>query len=268
MLRRVLILASLFLAWPAWAAPIEVDLELALMVDVSRSMTEQELDIQRKGYAEALQSDVVFDAVQSGMLQRVAITYVEWAGAQDTVIDWTLVENRADLDAFAETLRQRMTPGRRHTSISGALDYGVRSIGQNGFEGLRKVIDISGDGPNNLGRRVTAARDAAVGAGVIVNGLPLMTGEGQGNRWHLDDLDIYYQTCVVGGPGAFVVPVTAWEDFAEAVRRKLVLEIAALPMPQQAPEIIQKVQALDRDPRDCMIGEKIWQQRRLLWTEP
>ena len=142
--------------------------------------------------------------------------------------------------------------------------FGSQLIASNDFDGLRKVIDVSGDGPNNQGRPVTRARDAVLLEGITINGLPLMTREGMGSRWHLDDLDIYYQACVTGGPGSFVIPVTGWDDFAAAVRKKLVLEIASAPHSYE----ILPAQLLQRDPYDCLIGEKIWEQRRFFLDEP
>ncbi len=136
---------------------------------------------------------------------------------------------------------------------------GAEMIRMNDYDGIRQVIDISGDGPNNQGRPVLLARDAVLAQGIVINGLPLMTREGMGLAWHLDDLDIYYRTCVIGGFGAFVIPVLDWQDFAAAVRRKLVLEISG-----ETPSLdLIPAQATDpeRDPTDCMIGEKIWNQQ-------
>lgn len=253
-------LLGLLLLWPQ-AAPaqergLEVDLELVLLVDVSRSMSPAELELQRRGYAEALASDEVFQAIRGGLLQTIALTYVEWAGGQETVVDWRLIQSRADLDAFAEALTVRFDSSFRRTSISSALLYGADRIGGNLYEGLRRVIDISGDGPNNLGPRVLEARAEVLSRGITINGLPLMT-EGNGpSFFHLENLDIYYATCVIGGVGAFVVPVTDWSDFAAAVRRKLVLEIAGRAPPARL------LQAQARDPRDCEVGEKIWRDFR------
>ncbi len=241
-----------------------MDLELALMVDVSRSMSERELEIQRRGYAEALRSPEVFTAIQSGLLQRVALTYIEWAGTQEVVVSWRLVETRADLHAFADALTARFNPALRRTAISEALIYGANSLEGNIYKGLRQVIDISGDGPNNEGRGVERARDAVLARGVVINGLPLLTREGMGQAWHLEGLDIYYRNCVIGGPGAFVIPVLDWGDFGDAVRRKLVLELVGTPqtvLPTQ-------VQFAPRDPADCQVGEKIWRELRRYWDEP
>lgn len=263
MLRHLALICAASLAAPA-QAETEVDLELVLMVDVSRSMTQNEQEIQRQGYAAALRSAGVYAAVRSGLLQRVALSYVEWAGGQNVIIDWTLIQSQSDLDAFAETLMTTFTIGQRRTSISEALAFGADYIEANDFTGLRKVIDISGDGPNNQGRPVAKVRDQVVQQGIVINGLPLMTKEGMGSQWHLDNLDYYYESCVTGGPGSFVIPVLNWEDFAEAVRRKLVLEIAALPMT----EVVQPIQYVLRDPSDCLVGEKIWEQRRMDWAQP
>lgn len=234
----------------------EVDLELVLLVDVSRSMTADELELQRRGYAEALASDEVFNAVRKGLLQTIALTYVEWAGGQEVVVDWRLVQSRDDLKKFADALTANFNPGLRRTSISGALSFGADMIETNAFSGLRRVIDISGDGPNNMGPFVDRVRDDVLAQGIVINGLPLMTNDGGSLQqfWHLENLDFYYETCVVGGPGSFVIPVLEWPDFADAVRRKLVLEIADAYYP---PEIIQ-AQLSTHDPSDCQIGEKIW----------
>lgn len=243
-------------AWPLQAEQIEVDLELVLMVDVSRSMSEDELELQRRGYAEALASEDVFKAVQSGLLQTIALTYIEWAGTQEIIVDWQLIETRADLTVFADKLTTTFNSALRRTSISGALEYGASRIERNTYAGLRRVIDVSGDGPNNLGPLVTKSRDEVLARRITINGLPLMTKDGRFTQFHLDDLDVYYRTCVIGGPGAFVIPVHDWPDFADAVRRKLVLEIAGVHPPAQV------IKAKARDPRDCQIGEKIWEEFR------
>ncbi|MDP5220716.1 DUF1194 domain-containing protein [Ruegeria sp. 2205SS24-7] len=243
---------------------MEVDLELVLLVDVSRSMTERELEIQRQGYAAALRSDEVFAAVQSGLLQRVALTYVEWAGMQEVIVDWRLLETRADLEEIARLLTTNFDPALRRTSISEALIFGAAMIEGNDFEGLRKIIDVSGDGPNNQGRPVLRARETVLSKSIIINGLPLMTREGMGSQWHLDDLDVYYQNCVTGGPGSFVIPVLDWQDFAEAVRRKLVLEIASVPLLEQ----MLSAQYTPVSAYDCLIGEKIWERNQQIWNEP
>ncbi len=256
------IVSALSLLWllvavaPASADDIPVDVELVLAVDVSRSMTPRELEIQRRGYAEALVSQEVLDAIALSGRSQVALTYIEWAGtySQRVIVDWTLIRTRADAEAFAAALTAEFDSALRRTSISGLIDYAAGTFAENGFSGFRQVIDISGDGPNNAGRPVTAARDAAVAQGIIINGLPLMTNEGMGGQWHLDDLDVYYRACVIGGTAAFVIPVLKWEHFPRAVRRKLVLELVGRE-PARA-----EVRPLPVQGYDCLIGEKIWDQ--------
>lgn len=245
---------------------IEVDVELFLAVDVSRSMTPRELEIQRRGYAEALVSEPVIGAIQRGQLGQVAITYVEWAGtgSQRVIVDWTLVRGRAEAQAFAARLTARFDENLRRTSISGALDYAARRFGGNGFRSLRQVIDVSGDGPNNQGRRVDAARDEALAQGITVNGLPLMTREGMGAQWHLDDLDRYYRDCVIGGPASFVIPVLEWEHFPAAVQRKLVLDLVR--MDRLREDLPRMMPADGAAPYDCLIGEKIWDDIQGDWN--
>lgn len=243
------------LASPAIAAE-EVDVELLLLVDVSRSMSAAELDMQRQGYVEALRSDSVAAALGRALTGKIALAYVEWAGEkrQRIIQDWVLIESRDDLFAVADVLVMDLSTSQSRTSISGALRYGAAYIDSNEFNGMRRVIDISGDGPNNQGGEVTAARNAVVARGITINGLPLMTQDGVFMR--IPDLDAYYQNCVIGGPGAFLVPVYEWEDFGRAVTQKLVLEIAGLP-----PERLIRAQA--SAPYDCEVGEKLWRRMRM-----
>jgi hypothetical protein len=244
-------------------ADMEVDVELVIAVDVSRSMTPRELEIQRRGYAEALASREVVSAIRNGLLGRVAMTYVEWAGEQRVVVGWTLVRNRAEAEAFAARLTAKFDSALRRTSISGALDFAATLFEGNGFAGLRRVIDVSGDGPNNQGRPVEAARDDVLARGIVINGLPLMTREGMGSQWHLEDLDQYYRHCVIGGPAAFVIPVLEWRHFPQAVRRKLVLEIAGQ---GGGPGTGPRVVSVAESGYDCLIGEKIWLDMQGDWN--
>lgn len=267
MLRNITLaiaVSAALLTAPSASNATEVDLELVLLVDVSRSMTERELEIQRQGYAAALRSPSVFAAIRSGLLQRIALTYVEWSGTQDVIVDWRLLETREDLENFARILTTRFNPALRRTSISEALMFGAAMIDGNDYIGLRRVIDVSGDGPNNQGRPVLQARDRVLSKSITINGLPLMTREGMGSWWHLDDLDVYYENCVTGGPASFVIPVIDWQDFAEAVRRKLVLEIASAPPNEQ----VMTAQFTPMSGYDCLIGEKMWQQRQRYWSNP
>lgn len=232
-----------------------VDLELILAVDVSLSMTQGEIEIQRRGYAEALVSEDVLRAIHFGGLHRqIALTYVEWAGpsSQRLIVDWTLVRTRADAEAFAAELTASFDNPLPRTSISGIIDHSMSRFENNGFVSDRQVIDISGDGPNNGGRPVLAARADAAARGITINGLPLMTREGRYRQFDLADLDLYYHHCVVTGPTSFVIPVLRWEDFPDAVRRKLILELSES-RPVQTP--LHRI-----DGYDCLIGEKIWDQ--------
>ncbi len=250
---RALIAFLLCLALPIRAE--EVDVELVLAVDVSRSMQLHELDIQRRGYAEALQSPEVIAAITGGMIGTIAISYVEWAGAGShrVVVPWTRIASAGDAERVAGIISDSFETTLRQTSISWAIDFSREHFASNDFNGLRRVIDVSGDGPNNSGTPVTSARDRALAQGIIINGLPLMTRDPMSDRWGIPDLDAYYRNCVIGGPGAFVIPVHDWSEFARAVRRKLVLEIAGH-APPATPRLIPAAAY------DCLIGEKIWRR--------
>ena len=248
------------------AGDIEVDVELVLAADVSRSMSPSELEIQRRGYAEAITSNEVLTTIGNGMIGRIAVTFMEWAGndLQTVVVPWTLIDSAEDARAIADTLTSEFHGNMRRTSISGALTEAARLFDDNGFHGLRRIIDVSGDGPNNSGGPVVPARDAVLARGIVINGLPLMTMDGFSFRWGIEDLDAYYLNCVIGGPGAFMIPVYDWSEFAEAVRRKLVLEIAGLPV---APDAVG-ARLRRANGYDCMVGEKIWQRNRQIWMDP
>lgn len=267
-----LCLSAAPLAAPATAQDLEVDVELVLAVDVSWSMDLSEQAIQRDGYIAAFRSPDVQRAILDGGWGRVAVTYVEWAGSftQSVVVPWTLIDSREAADGFAYRLSQEEPNRERRTSVSAALDFSVSLFEENGFSGLRRVIDISGDGPNNQGRPVDEARDAAVARGLTINGLPLMTsGDESGTfSWGgIANLDAYYAACVTGGAGAFVIPVNDWSQFPEAIRRKLILELAGTWPKPAAPDIVVPVQA-GEPPVDCRIGERMWQQRQERWNIP
>ncbi|OWV84683.1 DUF1194 domain-containing protein [Rhizobium sp. R693] len=230
----------------------DVDVKLVLAVDTSRSMDQEEVRIQRQGYVEALRHREFIEAVTGGLTGRIAISYFEWAGyvVPDSVIDWHLIETEQDAIAFADKLEQRPIITQRRTSISTAITQGAAMIVSSPYSGLRQVIDVSGDGTNNSGNPVAPTRDKAVEAGIVINGLTLMlrpSGAPGG-------LDKYYADCVIGGQGSFVLPVYKIEDFAVAVRRKLVLEVSGLaPAPT-----VGKI--ADQPATDCMIGERQWQE--------
>lgn len=235
-----------------------VDVELVLAVDVSYSMDLDELALQREGYAQAIISKEFLQALKSGPNGRIAITYFEWAASNDQkiVIPWRLIDGPETADAVASEIVK--TPIRRasRTSISGAINFAMPLFDENPHRGLRRVIDISGDGPNNNGAPVLIARDAALEKGIVINGLPIMVKEPSYSTMDIDNLDLYYEDCVIGGPGAFVVTIKERDKFKEAIRTKLLLEIAG-----RTPER-PVVPAAGREPRvNCMIGEKIWQDR-------
>ncbi|WP_394892577.1 DUF1194 domain-containing protein [Mesorhizobium sp. AaZ16] len=258
---------GLLLAPQAQAAE-QVDIELVLAVDVSLSMSPDELEIQRQGYAAALTHDRVLEAIAQGVHGRIAVTYVEWAGSttQHIVVPWTAIATRSDAERFVRQLSARPPNSARRTSISGALEFGGDLFAESGFQSVKRVIDISGDGPNNQGSPVTGARDALIAQGITINGLPLMTNGGLASAYDVDDLDLYYKDCVIGGSGAFMVPVNDWSQFPEAVRRKLVLELAGGPAADEAAH--PSVQLAQATPAyDCMIGEKLWRDRSWMWED-
>lgn len=206
----------------------DVDVELLLAADGSGSIDDDELALQREGYALALTSREFLDVVRAGAYGAVAIAYVEWGGpsSQHTIVDWQVIRGEADAAAFAEALRTRPRQAYGYNSISAAIDYSAGLIASNSHEGFRKVIDVSGDGPNIGGRAVQLARDDAVAAGITINGLVIRRPGGSVRGPGGMPLEEHYARDVIGGPGAFVMTVEEQGRFAEVVRRKLVLEIA------------------------------------------
>jgi hypothetical protein len=214
------------------AQDLPVDLELVLAVDVSGSIDVEEARQQREGYVAALADPAVVQAIQDGFHRRVAVAYLEWASSdyQRLVLDWTLIEDEASAGAFAGRLDTAPPHTARWTSISAAIDAAVPLFDGNLYAGERRVIDISGDGPNNRGRPVTQARDEAVARGIVINGLPILNDRRQ--PFDLPTpmemgLDAYYLDNVIGGPGAFVIPAKDFTDFRFAILSKLIREIAA-----------------------------------------
>jgi hypothetical protein len=239
-------------------AASSVDLELVLAVDVSYSMDMDELAIQREGYAQAIISKEFLQALKTGPTGKIAVTYFEWAASSDQkiIIPWRVIDGPETADAVANEIMK--TPIRRasRTSISGAINFAMPLFDENPYHGLRRVIDISGDGPNNNGVPVTGARDAALEKGITINGLPIMVKEPSYSTMDIDNLDIYYEDCVIGGPGSFVVTIKDRDKFKEAIRTKLLLEVADR-MPER-----RVVPVAEKEPRvSCLIGEKIWQDR-------
>ncbi len=234
-----------------------VDLELVLAADISLSMDVRELRLQRAGYASAITDPEVVEAIASGFDGRIVVTFVEWAGAADrhVTVPWRGIASAADAERFAAAIRAAPLRQARRTSISAALDWSAELFDDNGFEGYRRVIDISGDGPNNQGEAVDVVRDRVVAAGIVINGLPLMIEAPPVAWYNIPDLDRYYERCVIGGVTSFYIPVQEMTSFADALVRKLVLEIA---QPAPAPALV-RVQA--EAPYDCRIGERLWRER-------
>jgi hypothetical protein len=215
--------------FPVRAADLQVDLELVLAADVSGSMDDHELALQRQGYLKALTNPRVIKAIRSGQHRRIAVAFVEWAGPhwQNLVANWTLVYDAASARAFADKIAESPVGNESRTSISTVIDFVAPMFNNNGYKGTRRVIDISGDGPNNRGRSVIAARDEALALGLTINGLPIIND--RPNPWGGPpslNLDIYYEENVIGGPGAFMIPVTGMKNFAQAILSKLIREIA------------------------------------------
>ncbi|TIQ58077.1 MAG: DUF1194 domain-containing protein [Mesorhizobium sp.] len=236
---------------PESRAAEPVDIELVLAVDVSLSMSPAELEIQRRGYVAALTHDTVLQAIADGAYGKIAVTYVEWAGTtwQHVIVPWTVIANRADAERVVEQLAAHAPNSARRTSISGALQFGSDLFAESGFQGVKRVIDISGDGPNNTGMPVTTTRDAAVAKGIVINGLPILISPSPS----FSHLDQYYAECVTGGPGAFVLPVYAASEFVTAIRRKLILEVSGVagPWADRGPIRVDAA-----SPVDCLQGER------------
>ncbi|MFN3351663.1 DUF1194 domain-containing protein [Pseudorhodoplanes sp.] len=266
-LAGMLVVAAAGAAWfePAWAQrsgaaqqETSVDVELVLAVDISYSMDPDELALQREGYAQALVSAEFLNVLRQGIHGRIAVTYFEWAGAteQRVVVPWRVVEGPESAGSVANDILQAPIRRAARTSISGALLFGMKLFDVNPNRGMRRVIDVSGDGANNSGQFVTIARDEVLSRGITINGLPIMLKRPSYATMDIELLDDYYEDCVIGGPGSFVIPVKEREKFVEAIRTKLVLEIAALPA---EPRVMKASAANPRVP--CTIGERLWQER-------
>lgn len=234
-----------------------VDVLLVLAVDVSYSIDLDELALQREGYAQALISDEFQRALKEGANGRIAIAYFEWAAFNDQriIVPWRVIDGIESAKAVADEIRQASLRRAARTSISGAIHFGRGLLREANIKGLRRVIDVSGDGPNNNGEGVTRARDAAVADGITINGLPVMIKK-QNFGFDIDSLDDYYEDCVIGGAGAFVVPINSREKFTQAIRTKLILEVAGRePLPRL------RLASASAPRVSCTIGEDMWRQR-------
>jgi hypothetical protein len=235
-----------------------VDVELVLATDVSYSMDMDELAIQREGYAQAIVSKEFLQALKNLPNGRISITYFEWAAAGDQkiIIPWRLIDGPETADAVSNEIMNIPVRRASRTSISGAIYFAMPLFEQDPYHGLRRVIDISGDGPNNDGTPVTGARDEALSKGIIINGLPIMVKEPSYSTMDIENLDWYYKDCVTGGRGSFVVPIKDREKFKEAIRTKLLMEVAG-----RTPDR-PLIRIADNEPRvSCLIGEQIWHDR-------
>ena len=211
-------------ALPSFAE--EVELELVLLADASGSISEAEIAFQRQGYADALTDPRVLSAIANSAYGKIAVTYVEWAANTAVVVDWTRIDGAESAQAFADALLGPPRQAYGRNAIGAALLDGKRLIEQNGFEGWRKVIDFSGDSPNSYsGPSIADARAEVVAAGITINGLPILCRFCD-TPARFPDLGRIYEERIIGGLGAFVVTATSEDDLAEAIRRKLILEIS------------------------------------------
>jgi hypothetical protein len=261
-------IVALSLHWNADAAAIKsaaperagtpVDIELVIAVDISYSMDPEEQALQREGYIKALTSREFLQALRQGMHGKIAVTYFEWAGYSDqrVVVPWRLIEGPESADAFAGEIAAAPYRRAARTSISGAIEFGSRQFEGSGYRGIRRVIDISGDGANNNGQLVTISRDEALSKGITINGLPIMLNRSNVGSMDIENLDVYYEDCVIGGPGAFVIAIAEREKFIEATRTKLILEVAERVPPARIIPV-----AADKPRVSCTIGERRWQER-------
>lgn len=240
------------------AQPLPVDVELVLAVDVSYSMDPEEQALQREGYIRALTSNEFLQALRQGINGRIAITYFEWAGAsiQKVIVPWRLIDGPDSAAKVTAEIAAAPYTRAMRTSISGGLLFALPLFETSGYRGLRRVIDVSGDGTNNNGPLVTMARDQVLAKGITINGLPIMLDRPNVGFVDIPNLDVYYEDCVIGGPGAFMLAIKDRAQFIEATRTKLVLEIAGLQPPAR---IIPA--AADKPRVSCTIGEKMWQER-------
>ncbi len=221
------IVAVLALIRPAQAAT-PVDLTLVLAVDVSLSMAEDEAKLQRHGYIDALRDKRVIETIRGGLLGRIAVTYIEWSAVTDqrVVVGWQVISDEASAEAFAQALEKAPYKSGTTTSISAGIDFAVKQTLSGPYTATRRVIDVSGDGYNDYGRPIGQSRDAAVAAGIVINGLPVMDPRPAWREPAPPDLDKYYADNVIGGSGSFSLVVKDVHDFSSAVLRKMILEIA------------------------------------------
>lgn len=271
MTRWIGLLAALVLVFAGGSvcAAEQVDLALVIATDTSRSIDEMEARLQREGVAAALRHPDIISAIQSGYNRRIAVAYIDWSSPpfSQIIMNWRVISDQASADAYVHALADiPITLGQR-TSISDGIDMAMKLLMDGSIQATRMAIDVSGDGPNNNGRMVTDARDEAVAKGVTINGLPIINDRDAFGFGNLNDLDDYYRGCVIGGPGAFIVVAKDFEDFATAIRRKLIFEIAGH-VPQHSPQHKMIVPVAGDQQfgsgfvyqRGCDIGERQWRR--------
>src|SRR5579864_2822079 len=202
----------------------QVDLALVIVNDVSYSVDENEARFQRQGAVVAFRSPEVVKAIQTGAAGRIAVAYLDFASysAEKIIADWHVIHDKASADAFADLLAAAPRTLGVQTSISSGLETAEHLLDTSGFVASKRMIDVSGDGPNNEGHLVDRVRDEIVAKGIVINGLPIMTPADQFDIYYLPELDKYYAGCVIGGRGSFIQVAHGFEDLAHALRRKLV----------------------------------------------
>lgn len=245
-MRIVLAFLACWLLASSPALSEELDLELVLLADATGSIDEQEIRFQRRGYAEAVTSAPVLNAISSNIYGKIAVTYVEWADmfSQDVVVDWTVIDSQASAEDFAARLMAAPRRAYGRNAIGAALLKGKELIDDNDFQGLRRVIDLSADSANNWnGPTIAEAREAVVSSGIVINGLAVLCRHCSGRPISYDLEDRFYRE-IIGGPAAFVVTADSAETFADAVRKKLILEIAS--RPEDSRRILRDIAFADR----------------------
>ncbi|MDO8875921.1 MAG: DUF1194 domain-containing protein [Pseudolabrys sp.] len=237
---------------------VPVDVELVLAVDISYSMDPEEQALQREGYIQGLTSREFLSALREGGNGKIAVTYFEWAGAsnQQVIVPWRVIDGPESADAVAAEIARAPIRRATRTSISGAIQFGRALFENSGYRGLRRVIDVSGDGANNAGPLVAITRDETIAMGITINGLPIMLKRNISGYIDAEPLDVYYEDCVIGGTGAFVIPIRERSEFIKATKTKLVLEIAG-----REPEAKVIPASADKPRISCTIGEKVWRER-------
>ncbi|MCV9963053.1 DUF1194 domain-containing protein [Pararhizobium sp. BT-229] len=259
MLPRWALVTSLLLSSggaSAETSPVSVDLALVIAVDVSYSIEMNELRVQRDGYVAAFRRPEIVEAIRNGPLGRIAVTYVEWGGAAVQVVPWTLIDGEPSAKRFSEALRQRPIRRISFTSISNTLAVSRKLIWASDFDATRRVIDISGDGPNNAGVPAPVARNSTVAQGIVVNGLPIQLRIAPDSA-SIPDIDVYYEQCVIGGDGAFIVKISDISQFSSAILTKLLAEISGVQVSTRRAPSAQAIPVQYMPPYNCFIGEEM-----------